>query len=266
MFDEFLKYGGFTQNKYFHLYFALAKKIYAENRTYNREFYENHHVLPDCFGGTFMLPYTFREHFVAHKLLTKFTNGVDKAKMTYAVHTFFHMRNSSVELMKTNSYKYEHHKKEFIKTQTESYRGAKNPRTDKTVYSFRNMNTGETHICTRSELKTKNTGLTPYDINVLARVYKSNTKMHAKGWGVYLPELEMYSYELTSPKVIPNKVTCEHCRKHISQANYSRWHGENCKSVDPEGHSLRVKQVASINGKSPTDPSLRSASAHLVSE
>ena len=51
--------------------------------------FENHHILPKCFGGindesnrVFLTP---REHFVAHKLLVYIYEGTKRAKMCYAL-------------------------------------------------------------------------------------------------------------------------------------------------------------------------------------
>lgn len=45
----------------------------------------------------------------------------------------------------------------------------------------------------------------------------------------------------------PPKYTCEHCGAIISNGNFIRWHGDKCKTVDPDGHLIRTAQVASIN-------------------
>ena len=42
---------------------------------------------------------------------------------------------------------------------------------------------------------------------------------------------------------------CQHCDSVVSNGNFKRWHGNNCKSIDPTGHAMRTAQVASINRK-----------------
>lgn len=49
--------------------------------------------------------------------------------------------------------------------------------------------------------------------------------------------------------VTPPKYECPHCKALVSNGNLQRWHGNNCKAVDPAGHLLRSAQVASINKK-----------------
>jgi hypothetical protein len=63
------------------------------NRSVGRKFikaaYERHHILPKSMGGTNnknnLVYLTYREHFLAHWLLTKFTEGQDKIKMLHAL-------------------------------------------------------------------------------------------------------------------------------------------------------------------------------------
>lgn len=56
------------------------------------EYFEKHHILPKCFGGTNskdnLVLLTAREHFIAHLLLIEMYEGKDKSKMTFA---FFRM-------------------------------------------------------------------------------------------------------------------------------------------------------------------------------
>lgn len=53
----------------------------------------------------------------------------------------------------------------------------------------------------------------------------------------------------TNKGISPPKYTCHHCNTKVSNGNLKRWHGIKCKSIDPEGHLLRTRQVASINKK-----------------
>ena len=51
-------------------------------------YYEKHHIIPRSMGGSDtddnLVYLTAKEHFLAHLLLTKITEGKDKAKMLYA--------------------------------------------------------------------------------------------------------------------------------------------------------------------------------------
>lgn len=71
---------------YHRIYLQLIEA--AKRRTAPLMFTEKHHILPKSLGGDNTLQniaiLTFREHFIAHYLLTKFTNGNDKIKMQFA--------------------------------------------------------------------------------------------------------------------------------------------------------------------------------------
>lgn len=73
----------FSQNKYLRWYQSLMSR--ATCRVISQP-YESHHVLPRSLGGDNgpQVNLTFREHFLAHWLLTKFTEGEELRKMNYA--------------------------------------------------------------------------------------------------------------------------------------------------------------------------------------
>ena len=74
-------------------------------------YYEKHHIVPRSLGGTDdasnLVYLTAREHFVAHWLLWKFSEGRDKYKMG---HAFFRMcfHNSDNRKIKLNSRYYQY--------------------------------------------------------------------------------------------------------------------------------------------------------------
>lgn len=76
--------GNVTNNKYWRVYLSLMDR--AIKRTRHTQI-ERHHVLPKSLGGTdfYVVSLTYREHFMAHRLLTKFTKGQARRKMCYAL-------------------------------------------------------------------------------------------------------------------------------------------------------------------------------------
>ncbi len=62
----------------------------AKDRVYVRGEHERHHIKPKSLGGTNeienLVCLTFKEHFLAHWLLFKFTFGEDRRKMACAFH------------------------------------------------------------------------------------------------------------------------------------------------------------------------------------
>ena len=77
----------FIKNKYKKLYFKLIKCIKQRNSNYVN--FEVHHIIPRSLTGSDykknLIKVTPREHFILHKLLTKFTRGIYLQKMKAAL-------------------------------------------------------------------------------------------------------------------------------------------------------------------------------------
>ena len=80
----------FLENKYQKIYWKLIEKrrAYPLNKT---DYYcESHHIIPKSLGGSNdkdnLVLLTAREHFVAHLLLSKITEGDSKIKMYWSLH------------------------------------------------------------------------------------------------------------------------------------------------------------------------------------
>lgn len=230
MLDEFKNYPWFCKNKFYYIYERLATKIMIENRTYDSSIHESHHVLPKCFGGSMRLSYTYREHYIAHLLLCKFTISDDKHKMTFAMHSFFHFDTHRRLGLRHSSLIYEAYKKRYIKMCKEIFSGLGNPRADKKSYMFKELSSGRICKMTRTEFKTMNTKVSDYDLNAMIRAYKNKTKCSSKGWTLFVDDLNIFANEIpTVPK--PQKLTkCNYCGLLTTGANHKRWHGDKCKS------------------------------------
>jgi hypothetical protein len=76
----------FLENKYKRWYDQLIERARGRNLV---EDTERHHIVPRVLGGSNnqenIVRLTFREHFLAHWLLTKFTSGKDRYRMLYAL-------------------------------------------------------------------------------------------------------------------------------------------------------------------------------------
>jgi hypothetical protein len=87
----------FVENKYKRWYFALIEQ--AKERQTVDDYTERHHVVPKSLGGNHLhenlARLTFREHFIVHWLLTKFTTGDAKRKMQYALHRMCHAKSAA---------------------------------------------------------------------------------------------------------------------------------------------------------------------------
>jgi NUMOD3 motif len=73
----------FVRNKYWWWYDALITRATSRAAPIIGE---NHHSIPRALGGSnsIVVRLTYREHFVCHWLLTKFTFGLARKKMNYA--------------------------------------------------------------------------------------------------------------------------------------------------------------------------------------
>lgn len=83
----------FLQNKYHKWYFDIIKN--AQERQSVEGYSEVHHIVPRCMGGkdakSNLVTLTAREHFIAHCLLARMTEGHYKYKLHNAVNAFFKM-------------------------------------------------------------------------------------------------------------------------------------------------------------------------------
>lgn len=79
-------------SKYFKWYESLCQVGYQRGVSgrYGKEGFEHHHVLPkSIFDNTFVVKLTQREHFIAHKLLTKIVSlKSHRRSMFYALSAF----------------------------------------------------------------------------------------------------------------------------------------------------------------------------------
>ena len=101
----------FLENKYTKWYFQLIES--TKTRKADIEYFEKHHIMPKCLGGSNasenLVRFTAREHFIAHLLLTKMLNGPSKRKMIFALFRMtsgnnkqqrYNLNNRSYELIK----------------------------------------------------------------------------------------------------------------------------------------------------------------------
>lgn len=81
----------YIQNKYLNWYNQLVKKAKVRNLTKETSdcYVEIHHIIPRSLGGSNdkenLAVLTAKEHYIAHELLTRFTTGKQKIKMTMAL-------------------------------------------------------------------------------------------------------------------------------------------------------------------------------------
>jgi len=88
----------FLSNKYKRWYYQIVDK--ARKRGVIEDYFEKHHVVPRCMGGTNafwnLVNLTFREHFLAHWLLTKCVSDPYCHKMKHALHRLCKGENGQI--------------------------------------------------------------------------------------------------------------------------------------------------------------------------
>ena len=115
----------FVSNKYLKIYFSLIQK-----RNFfpcEEELTEIHHIIPKSLGGSNskknLIILSAREHYIAHKLLTKCTSGENKQKM---INAFWFMNNRCINNSKygfISSRSYESARKLFLEVAGSATRG-----------------------------------------------------------------------------------------------------------------------------------------------
>lgn len=232
----------FIQNKYTKTYFKIINLAVARETPLPHS--EAHHIIPKSLGGTNdfsnVVHLTPREHYVVHRLLTKMVEGIDKSKMTFALHTFFYF-NKHRQLNFT-SRQYEHHREELKKAC--KYRKV---HTKLEIFKFRHKDTGAEFKGTRREF-INFSKLTEQECNFLFRA-ASNPSLPTrwiKGWGVWVDQLGDWSYNKKIKVRVKKKYVCPHCNKQTTKVNMIRWHGNNCKTIDPQGHYERSRKVSEL--------------------
>lgn len=88
----------FNKTKYVKYYYHIINIARSQTRSKNDQiYYESHHIIPKCFGGSDedhnLVLLTAREHFLCHWLLTKMVNNTfHKQKMLHAFSGMFNWK------------------------------------------------------------------------------------------------------------------------------------------------------------------------------
>ena len=88
--------------------------------------YEIHHIIPKCLNGTNkksnLVKLTYREHYIAHRMLVKMYEGRDKCKMAFALKSLSKFRNEHrSHQLKSHQFEYCKRQYDLIK-QTPEYK------------------------------------------------------------------------------------------------------------------------------------------------
>ena len=152
-------------------YHTVYKQICDRARSREREpgvYYEKHHVVPKCLGGTDnsdnLVLLTYREHFLCHALLVKMHTGQAYYKMLYALNG---MQRINDRQQRSTSRLYDYFRQKFVNMKSESMRNnnpmknEKHRETHALAVKQRNSPgmTGKNHTTeTRSKMRKKQLG------------------------------------------------------------------------------------------------------------
>jgi len=85
-----MKIAIFNNSKYTKWYLNIINIAKIQNRKYDSNFHEKHHIIPKSLGGNNkkenIAILTFKEHYICHILLTKMCEGRSVVKMNWALH------------------------------------------------------------------------------------------------------------------------------------------------------------------------------------
>jgi hypothetical protein len=195
----------FKINKYSKCYYSIIDR--AKSRESLPNIYtEKHHIIPKSCGGdnTFgnLVRLTAREHFVCHLLLPKMVEGKFRNKM---IHALWRMCNSLKTDYKVNS-------KTYTKTREQ------HAQVLSTVGTSGQFKIGRT---------TWNKGI-PRTVEEKQRMSLARTGI--KTGRTRETFTDDWKEKISLSAKTRMKKTCLHCNKETSPTNYSRWHGDNCRT------------------------------------
>lgn len=219
----------FTSNKYLSWYIEMM--IRSLDRPFLSGMLEKHHIIPKSLGGSNdvsnIAKLTPREHFIAHRLLLRVTEGGSRAKMTYALWRMSNSSNTTTRHVAT-SYQYAEARREFQsrnkgrETSEETkiklsiaLKGKK--KTQAHVENMRNGRKGFRHSGeTKGAMSETRKALRWYN-NGTVQVFSTEP-----------PDATFQRGRLSFTRTPSPLVSCPYCTKSGRGANMNRYHFDNC--------------------------------------
>lgn len=203
----------FIKNKYYKIYFNIINLALCRDNIKNT-YFESHHIIPKSISPEYakeqwnIVKLTAREHFICHKLLTKFTVGDHRRKMVYALWGMINQKNKHQQKRHlSTSHSYEHAKKLMAETLSSARKG----QTLEERFG----------VAKAQEIKEKlKKRRRPAYSNEKRKTFSNIVKQnHIKG---------VYKNTGFNGRKLERK-TCSHCGKTCDVGNFTRHHGDKCK-------------------------------------
>jgi hypothetical protein len=217
-------------------------KIQSRKKS-KKYYYEKHHIIPKCLNGTNekenLVLLTAKEHFIAHKLLTKIYKG--NKKINHAFHLMSFMNKRKYEIS-AKDYDYvikiiKHTPiSDETRTKLKNIKHTKewNEKISKTLKNH--IVTKETRekisisnkgkICTEESRKNYINGNTNKN---LGRIQSIQTKIKISNGKKGIKKTEEVKNKISIGS-INSRIKCIYCNKVIPLNIYNRCHGNNCKN------------------------------------
>jgi len=243
------------ENKYTKTYYSIVDR--ARSRTKLDVSGEKHHIIPKSLGGnndkSNLVALTLREHFICHMLLVKMTSGGSRNKMVYALWKMCHSTKTKKSAFKLTSRTYESVKSlmKTVRTSedfTPEWRAKISAsRTGQTSWNKGISRTEEerSKISATRKLRAKNPNwnLRPACSTEKAQKIRLANLNKKKLYNPITNERATLNPDQVSSylsagwllgqgprKAVPKK-ECPHCSKLVDPGNYTKLHGDNCKSI-----------------------------------
>jgi hypothetical protein len=174
---------------------------------------------------------TAREHFICHRLLTKMVSDKkSKYQMWNAFSAMLYWHNDKQERIKLSPFKYQLIKIQLSKQKSLRFSGEGNKMYGKTHSAEAKAKMSRARMGrvvteeTREKLRNRE-----YRNTWSSSFMKNNNPNSKPGVRDKMAATFLEKYGVNNCSQIPK--ICEHCGKSVGLSNYSRWHGNNCKTI-----------------------------------
>lgn len=223
---------------YLAIYKNIIDRAITENRIKGGDiYYERHHIIPRCVGGTNnkqnLVLLTSKEHFICHKLLCEIYP--DQPKLKYAVWAMLNIRELNKEKQSRNYRigvrEYERLRSEYVnelmtrENWIPPFKGKKHTEEAKRKNS-------EKHRGKRTPLS----DVTKKKISEKLTDHFKNNEHHMKGsiaWnrGITHTKEVRDKIRASVSKEPKEQIICPHCNKSGGKPVMKRFHFDNCKTL-----------------------------------